>query len=129
MTELTLAIKELKKSAYTLRLYNQRLVLIFLDAAVLESSAHWYDVAANAWPILVADETPRDTSLSKRKYQAHRKLLDEARSKIMLALSKDLEEAEALIAEAKALHDRAANLLMCGKIRGFVSSLIILAGY
>jgi len=129
MTELTLAIKELKKSAYTLRLYNQRLVLIFLDAAMLESSARWYGVAANAWPILVADETAHDTSLSKRRYQAHRRLLDEARSKIMLALSKDLEEAEALLAEAKALHDRAANLLSSGKICGFISSLMILAGY
>lgn len=128
MTELTLAINELKNSAYKLRLYNQRLVLIFLDAAMRESSLRWYDVAANAWPILVADETPLDASFPKRRAEAHRKLLDQARSKIMLALSKNLEQAETLIIEATSLHDRAVELLSAGRVRGFFDTLVVLAG-
>lgn len=126
MTELTLAIEELKSSAYKLRLYNQRLVLIFLDAATLESSVRWYNVAANAWPILVADETPNDASLSKRRSRAHRQLLDQARGKIMRALSKDIEEAEALISEARALHDCAAELLSSGRFVGFFRTIVVL---
>lgn len=129
MTELNTAISGLKNSAYSLRLYNQRLVLIFLDKAAAISSVRWYDVAAKAWPILVADETPQEASLSKCRFDARRKLLDQARSKIMLALSKDLEVAEALLVEATELHQRATLVCSSGRFKGSVSALLILAGY
>ena len=128
MTELTLAISGLKNSAYSLRLYNQRLVFIFLDKAAALSCVRWYDVAAKAWPILVADETPQETSISKCRIDARRKLLDQARSKIMLALSKDLEVAEALLVEATELHTRATQVCSSGKFKGSVSALLVLAG-
>lgn len=127
MTELTLAIEELKNSAYKLRLYNQRLVLIFLDKATASTCARWYSVAANAWPILIADETPNNASLSKRRCRAHRQLLDQARGKIMLALSNDIEEAEALLSEARALHDCATKLLSSGRLVGFIRTIMVLA--
>ncbi len=97
MSDLKVAISDLRRKAFTLRLYNQRLVLIYLDKAVGDASQSWYDVAAKAWPILVSYEAVLCQTHSKRLLQARRKLLDQARSKIMLALSKDLIEAEALL--------------------------------
>jgi len=129
MSDLTLAITELKDSAYRLRIYNQRLVLIFLDKALTHSSVRWFDVAANAWPILVADEFELSASHSKRRVRARRRLLDLARSKIMLALGKELNDAEVLLAEATELGDRAAKLMASGKVRGSVTALMILAGF
>lgn len=129
MSDLNLAISELRRKAFTLRIYNQRLVLIYLDKAVQDTSQSWYNVAAKAWPILVSDEAVLSDAYSKRLLQARRKLLDQARSKIMLALSKDLIEAEALLDEASRLHLRAEGLLESPKLTGLASALMVLAGY
>ncbi len=129
MSDLKVAISELKRKAFTLRIYNQRLVLIYLDKAVGDTSQSWYEVAAKAWPILVSDEAVLHQTHSKRLLQARRKLLDQARSKIMLALSKDLIEAETLLDEASRLHLRAEWLLESPKLKGLATALMVLAGY
>lgn len=129
MSDLKVAISDLKRKAFTLRLYNQRLVLIYLDKAVQDASQRWYEVASKAWPILVSDEAVLGKARPKRLLQARRKLLDQARSKIMLALSKDLIEAEALLDEASRLHLRAEGLLESSKLTGLATALMVLAGY
>jgi len=129
VNDLNLAISELRRKAFTLRIYNQRLVLIYLDKAVGDANQSWYDVAAKAWPILVSDEAMLCDAYSKRLLQARRKLLDQARSKIMLALGKDLNDAETLLDEASQLHLRAEGLLESPRLTGFATALMVLAGY
>lgn len=129
MSDLNLAISELRRKAFTLRIYNQRLVLIYLDKAVGDANQSWYNVAAKAWPILVSDEVVLCDAYSKRLLQARRKLLDQARSKIMLALGKDLKDAETLLDEASQLHIRAEGLLESPRLTGVATALMVLAGY